>query len=140
MKRKDICNILGISRSTVSRIINGKTRSALMERVKFLINFEETISEIMRREDFEKLCKNGMKSKKRSDRPVVMLALKGIQIYNILNLPNSNHYSDLLDREISEFINSGEFGDLCSMAVTSEPEIVNTVSELLQIKTYILLK
>lgn len=94
----------------------------------------------MRREDFEKLCKNGMKSKKRSDRPVVMLALKGIQIYNILNLPNSNNYSDLLDREILEFINSGELGDLCSMAVASEPEIVNTVSELLQIKTYILLK
>jgi len=135
MTRKQVCELLGIHKGTLSKILSGKYNSSLAPKIKYLLNFEDNLESVVRRPEFGELCEFVIKRAViRKESKEVELAMKGKSIrgFVINNYdPNDLDYSMMilfdrvtfLDRKMAEFIQSEYLESMCDIAMRSTKKL-----------------
>lgn len=74
MNQAEIAKILGLSRATVSRYKSGKTNAVKAEQIKALLEFEHTIMDMFKDEEFNNVCEVAL-SKSRNPKTIKYASL-----------------------------------------------------------------
>lgn len=129
MKRKQVCEILNINNSLITRVISGQRKSSFEIKIKFLLKFEDNFEAIVRDDSFGELCDIVIKrATVRKESKEVELAMAGRSLRNFLL--NNFDVNDLehsvlvmfdresyLDRKMVEFINAEYLEKMCDIAM-----------------------
>ena len=131
MKRKKVCEILGISKSLISLVLSGRCNSPLEPKIRYLLKFEDSFEDVIRDESFGDLCNIVIKrAHTRKESREVELAMNGRSLRSFLM--NNFDKNDLqhnvmvmfdkesfIDRKMIAFINSEWMENMCDIAMRS---------------------
>lgn len=136
MNRKQICEILNISNSTITLILSGKRKSPKYEhKIRYLLSFEDSFEAIIRDEAFGELCtlviNRGLKVRDASE---IELALNGrnmrTYLMNKFNLNDLHHSlymvfdrTTFLDRKMKDFMTNPAIETMCDIAMRGSKKI-----------------
>lgn len=131
MNRTQICEILNISKSTISYVLSGRRNSPLAPKIKYLLQFEDNFEDIVRDPAFGELCEFVIKrAMTRKEHKEVDLAINGKNLrkflmndfdqndlqYSVLVMFDKTSY---IDRKMKEFINSKQLETMCDIGMRS---------------------
>ena len=137
MKRKQICDILGISKSLLSLVLSGQRKSSLESKIRFLLKFEDTFETVLRQDAFGDFCELVIKKARLKDQfKEAELALNGKNLrayimnkydendveFSIMNVFDKETFTD---KKMLEFMNDKSLGSMCDIAMnhTKKKEI-----------------
>lgn len=126
-----VCDILNISKGHAYNVIQGRRKSPIESKIKYLLKFEDSFEEIIRHESFADLCEVVIKrAQVRKESKEVELAMHGKSLRNFLmnNFDKNDLHSSVLmmfertsfiDKKMVEFINNECLESLCDIAMRS---------------------
>ncbi len=126
-----VCDILNISRGHAYNVMQGRRKSPIESKIRYLLKFEDSFEEVIRHESFGDLCEMVIKKAKVSkESKEVELAMHGKSLRNFLTNnfdKNDLHTSVLMmfektsfiDKKMIEFINNEHIENMCDIAMRS---------------------